>query len=189
MRAVKVPRPSTEMHRLALKSASAGAIRTAGGGDCFALATRIEAPRLSQCGNPQIEGTFLPIDVALDADLAAGAPIITAALAHAQGFALVPLAGAALPAIGHAGLAAEALGFSGLSRLTRELGDVAPALLTALADGTLTAAEQRAALDEIDQASAALTAARAALAICQPGAIVPARKMPAGKVQTKETRR
>lgn len=154
MTKLKLPRPSTEAQRLALKSASGGALRLAGGGDAFALSTRIEAPRLSNCCNPMDAGAFLPVDVALDADLAAGAPVITAALAAAQGYDLTP----------REAPAGQTVTLDGLAQLSRDIGAVVPALATALADGRLDAAERRDVTRVFDSAISTLTALRQTVA-------------------------
>lgn len=78
----------------ALKAASRMAVKGAGGGASFRHVTRIGEARLSTCcsSSDELMDDFLPLDVALEADREAGAPIILEALARMQGFKLVKAA-------------------------------------------------------------------------------------------------
>ncbi|MGV0878042.1 hypothetical protein V6767_12930 [Martelella sp. FLE1502] len=81
----------TEDDGRALKAASRRAVKAAGGGEALSLVSRVSAAQLSKYGlaGEDHAETFMPLDVALEADREAGAPIIAAALAAAQGFRLV----------------------------------------------------------------------------------------------------
>ncbi|TPW28588.1 hypothetical protein FJU08_17445 [Martelella alba] len=74
-----------------LKAATRRAIKAAGGSDSFAHVTRVSVAQLSKYGlaSEDHTETFVPIDIALEADLEAGAPIIASELARLQGFRLV----------------------------------------------------------------------------------------------------
>lgn len=144
-------RPSTPHMRVALKAAIRRALDLAGGGDSFANATRVDAPRLSRYASANA-AEHMPLDVALDLDLDIGRPVVLAALAAQQGCSVVPG-----PAV--AGPPDAALG----AALLRETAEVAAALMEALADGAIDRAERRRLLKEIDEASALLTRLRHAL--------------------------
>ncbi|AJY44684.1 hypothetical protein [Martelella endophytica] len=75
-----------------LKAATRRAVKAAGGGDALSLTTRVSEGQLSKYGlaSEDHQDTYIPLDVALEADREAGSPIIAAALAAAQGFRLVP---------------------------------------------------------------------------------------------------
>lgn len=84
-------RSISDDHRKKLKAATRRAIKAAGGGDSFAHVTRVSESQLSKYGlaTEEHEDAFIPVDVALEADLEAGTPVIASALAAAQGFRLV----------------------------------------------------------------------------------------------------
>jgi hypothetical protein len=144
-------RPTTDHDRARLKGATRRSVERAGGGTALAAHTRVEPPALSKYAAPH-EDAFVPIDVACDADMAAGAPVILSAMAATLGFRLVPIEGEPAPAIGPAMV----------GRLIRETGDVSAAVLEALADGRITPAERRAIAVEIDEALVAMFALRRA---------------------------
>lgn len=153
---MKLPSAVTDENRFALKAACRGAVKLAGGGDVMVMASRIDsAGTISKGCNPN-EDYFLPLDVALEADKQGGAPLIATAFAAAQGFKLVSKNESAAGKCG-------VLSLEGLAKLTRQLGDVGPLLLDALADGRMDAAEKAKAVKLIDTNLAALFAARNAV--------------------------
>lgn len=94
----------------------------------------------------------MPIDVAVDCDMTAGAPVILSAMAVSLGYSIAPLAAAdakAEPAM--------------VGTLIREIGEVSAVVLDALADGRITDNERNAISKEIDEAMAALWALRAGI--------------------------
>jgi len=147
-----LPRPTHEHQRLALKHASRAAIRLAGGGAAFALVTRIGETLLSDAQNPARGDVFLALDVALDADMEAGSPVITAALAEAQGYVLVRKDVASDSSL-------APLSLENAAHLARHAGEAVSALIETLADGHLTEAERRRVSGELSDATAAFTAA------------------------------
>lgn len=147
-------RPTSDHDRAMLKAASDRAIRRAGGGAVFAGRTRVLAAALSRY-KADHEDAFMPIDVAVDADMAAGQPIILAAIAALEGYAITPLTAP--------GRAAPTLSAGLVGVLIRETGEVSAAVLEALADDHLSPAERKAIEKELDEALAALWQLRAAL--------------------------
>ena len=144
-------RNTTPQERLALKAAVRRAVKLAGGGANAQHATRVAEPALSKYSSSGEPAHHCPVDIALDLDREAGAPVILSALAELQGFSLVR------------GRGAEAAAFS--------LADVAPiassfaatleAVTAALADGRLDAAERRALGQHLADLLKAVTAAQA----------------------------
>jgi len=61
-----------------------------GGGEAVAACTRATRSMVSDYGNVHSE-RFVPVDVLLDAETVAGEPLVTAALARAQGYELIPV--------------------------------------------------------------------------------------------------
>ena len=138
-------RASSDHDRLALKAAVRLALKRVGGGDCFCHATRVGAPALSNYANANRDDSHMPLDVALDLDRDAGAPIVVGALARLTGYRLVPLqAGDSKP------------GLDDIAIIARETGDVVSALATALVDGGVDSREAAEIHREIEEASAAL---------------------------------
>lgn len=150
-------RASSDHDRLALKAAVRLALKRVGGGDCFCHATRVGAPALSNYANANRDDSHMPLDVALDLDRDAGAPIIAGALARMNGYRLVPLqaSGGDQPDLGD------------IAVIARETGDVVSALATALADGGVDSREAADIRREIEEANAALN--RLAAKLTGPG--------------------
>ncbi len=66
-------------------------VRDIGGVDAVAACTRATRSLVSEYGNPASD-RWVPADTILDAETIAGRPLVTAALARAGGFALMPIA-------------------------------------------------------------------------------------------------
>jgi hypothetical protein len=81
-------RASKDHHRQALKLGSFRLIDMVGDG-AFVPLTRVKQPQLSRYKAQHEPDHFIPADVLLDAELAAGYPIMTETLARLQGFRLV----------------------------------------------------------------------------------------------------
>ncbi|HBF32679.1 hypothetical protein [Rhizobium sp.] len=83
----------------ALKGATRRAIKAAGTAENFQHVTRVKAPALSVYAStaPENMEKFIGIDVAVEADLEAGAPIITEQMARILGYKLVKDDAAELP--------------------------------------------------------------------------------------------
>lgn len=131
-------RISNEHERNTLKSAARRALALIGPAKQLAAVSRVSEGYLSKCLNRDLPD-FLPLDVALEADRLAGAPVITSAMADMLGFRLVPVAGAEAQTFG----AAEA--FDLVSRavaLTESVRD-------ADADGHRDMAERRTIANQI----------------------------------------
>jgi hypothetical protein len=63
-------------------------VNSIGGGEAVASCTRATRSMVSDYGNIQSD-RFVPVDVLLDAETIAGAPLVTAVLARAQGYELI----------------------------------------------------------------------------------------------------
>lgn len=61
-----------------------------GGVDAASAAVDRAKSRISEYGTPHTD-RFVPVDLVLDAERLAGEPLVTAALARAQGYALLPV--------------------------------------------------------------------------------------------------
>lgn len=85
-------RISSDFERNALKSAARSALSLIGPAKQLVAVSRISEGHLSKCINRDLPD-FLPVDVALEADRLAGAPVIVSAMADLLGFRLVPLDG------------------------------------------------------------------------------------------------
>lgn len=146
-------RPTSDHDRQRLKAATGRSIDRAGGGTSLAGQTRVEMAALSKYRSPHEETAYIPIDVALDTDMTAGAPIILSAMASILGYSITPVDGPTRTKVTH-----EMVG-----SLIRETGEVSAAVLDAMADGRLSPNERNAIMREIDEATVALWTLRAAL--------------------------
>lgn len=149
-------RPSTEHDRAALKAAVRRAMKRAGGGDSFCHSTRVGAPTLSYYANPGRDDMHIPVDVAIDLDREAGAPVVAAEMARMLGYRLVPL---------------DAVDggpdMSDLAAVAGESADVVRKFADALADGAIDRLERADLSAEIDEARAAFD--RLARKLAEPG--------------------
>lgn len=84
-------RASSEKHRATIKAACRLAVDMAGGGKALASRSRVNPPALSKYGSQSEPDSFMPLDVAYEADLEAGTPVIATALAELLGFRLVAI--------------------------------------------------------------------------------------------------
>lgn len=125
-----------------LKAATRFSVDGAGGSEEFQKATRVRQGQLSKyglAGDEHME-TFVPIDVAVEADLEAGSPIITEMMAKLQGYRLVRDEAEA-PEAG--------LTHRDISALNAEVGDVTRLAIEALDDGKVDAREKRDLMREL----------------------------------------
>lgn len=148
---------------LALKVASKALVRAAGGGEGAGETCGSRQQRLSDCGNAHTPD-FLRIDeVALLEDVTAASPthpIVTRTLARRQGFALVQLP-EAIPS------GADLLRL--LGEHARESGEIAGALIVALADGRVTRREAGSIRPQIEELITVAVAMDAELAAIEAG--------------------
>jgi len=135
---------------MTLKAATRRAIEIAGGARSFAAVTRIKEGNLSKYGSPNEEHaeTFMPIDVAVEADMEAGSPIILSAMAEMLGYKLVPMAAAADDP--------DVITQADALTVANEMSDVIRVITTALADGRACAADRKDITREADEAVKAL---------------------------------
>ncbi len=158
-------RPHAPAAYNALKTTWKCLVQNVGGLDATAACTRVNASLLSQYGNVYGE-RFAPVDVILDVETIAGDPLVTAALARAQGYLLVPVA---------------PRGADALSVRLAEIGrDVAALFATAagaLARDQPTEAERDALARELDEVARVATETRMLL-IARPGAAMDDRRVP-----------
>lgn len=142
-------RKTTGDDRLGLKAAVRRSVSLAGGGDSVEYATRVDASSLSRYGSPkpEHEKNHCPVDVALDLDLEAGQPIITAAMASRQGFELVPIVSAG---------AMDVSWETKLCRMGQTRGELYGVIGAALMDGQFDADEAQRADAKIEEEIAQL---------------------------------
>lgn len=125
-----------------LKAATRFSVDGAGGSEEFQKATRVRQGQLSKyglAGDEHME-TFVPIDVAVEADLEAGSPIITEMMAKLQGYRLVR---------DEAETQEAGLTHRDISALNAEVGDVTRLAIEALDDGKVDAREKRDLMREL----------------------------------------
>ena len=137
-------RAISDDHRKKLKAATRRAVKSAGGGDSFAHVTRVSESQLSKYGlaSEEHQDAFAPIDVALEADIEAGSPIIATALAAAQGFRLVRK---------NAETDDHCLGYADISQIGVAFSSFQTRMHEALADdGRVDEAERRKILKDFD---------------------------------------
>ncbi len=143
----KVPRLIEDGELRRLKTITAGALKAVGGGDAFEPSTRVRQAALSNYGNLAVPEKFIPLDVAIELDRAATAPLLIGEAARMLGFRLEPIDGAA----------ASGISVSDAQSVAKESGDVVNKLLEVLASGKpLAFADRQALLKEITEAFAPL---------------------------------
>ena len=143
-------RSISDKEQLSLKAATRRALDMAGGQDAFQHMTRVRQAALSKYGSPAEDcaDKYMPIDVAVEADMEAGTPIITGKMAELLGYKLVP--------IGASGDQSP-LSVNDALRIANEVADVVKAITKALEnDGRVDCAEGREITREIDEAVQAL---------------------------------
>jgi hypothetical protein len=120
-----------------LKCVCSVAYDLAGGNTLFQHSTRVVVSQLSKYAslNEDDEKSYMPIDVAVDLDRAAGSPIITGTMAQLLGFRLEPLSAAVAEG--------DKLSERDAHKLLSEAMDVSQALLAAFADGRIDALERK----------------------------------------------
>ena len=133
----------------ALKAATRRALDMAGGPESFQHATRVRQGQLSKYASPAEDHaeSFMPLDIALEADLEAGTPIITEQLARMQGYRLVK---AEEEPVG------DKLSHRDLSALHAEFSDVVRVTHDALEDGHADASERRRISRELSELKKAI---------------------------------
>ncbi|WP_176085741.1 hypothetical protein [Martelella sp. HB161492] len=119
-----------------LKAVCRRAVDIVGGPENFQHCTRVGQAQLSRytLPSPDFAKYFMPIDVALEADLEAGMPIITAELARLQGYRLVR------DDVAYDG---EPLGYRDIGELNRGVGALLNAAFEAMEDGSVDPQEKR----------------------------------------------
>lgn len=133
-------RPSTSEQRQALKIATKIVVNLCAGPKQAAKLTAVDETTLSLNAAIHDENRFMRIDVALDLDHAAGDPVITRALAAAQGFSLV-----------RDEIEAETarLSLADYGRLQRQAFEAQAVVFESLEDGAISPSEKRAILREL----------------------------------------
>jgi hypothetical protein len=137
----------------ALKTATHALITEVGGLPAAASVCRVSVPRLSEYQSRNHPESLMPIDVVLQLEAVAGAPIVTGALARLQGHTLASPDAAPVPAIGRS-----------VAALARHAGEVGAQYLDASADGRIDPAERAALMQQAEHAARALQDVLAALA-------------------------
>lgn len=143
-------RSISDRQALTLKASTRRAVDMAGGGESFQHMTRVNGGQLSKYGSQAEEKSFIPIDVAVEADFEANSPIIVGAMAEILGYKLVPNDGAA------ANVALKPVTVRDALRIANEAADVVKAITDALSnDDLIDGVEQRVITREIDEAISA----------------------------------
>jgi hypothetical protein len=124
----------------AIKTAIKLVIADLGGLDAAATCTRVKRSQLGDYGSPGIE-SFMPADVIADLETVAGTPHVTAALARAQGFMLLPIEFSG----DHSALSVL------LATMGKDVGELFATAAAVLAHGTPTDAERETLLREFDE--------------------------------------
>lgn len=140
-------RSISDKQQLTLKAATRRAVDMAGGGDSFQHVTRAKGYALSRYGSANEENLdkFMPIDVAVEADIEAGSPIILGAMAEMLGYSVAPIA--APSSSGKPITIKDAL------HIANEAADVVKAITEALDnDDLIDGAEEKVITREIDEA-------------------------------------
>ena len=119
------------MNRAALKTAVQVIVRQLGGLDAAATCCRVGRSNLGDYGSHAHPDRYIPADVILDLEAIAGEPIITTALARAQGYRLEPVAARQTGDV-----------VSPAQRLMRAAAELSAQLLDALEDHTISPAER-----------------------------------------------
>lgn len=134
-----------------LKAAARRSVDMAGGGGAFQYRTRVTEAQLSKYVSPNDDNAknFMPIDVAIEADMEAGSPIILTAMAELLGCRVVQ--------VDHpAAFAASPLTFKDGLRIANEAADVVRAITEALEDENVDALEKKLITRQADEAIKAL---------------------------------
>jgi hypothetical protein len=118
-------------HLAALKTATRVLISQVGGLVAAASVCRLEVARLSECQSVNHPGSLLPIDVVLQLEAVAEAPVVTGALARLQGLSVGAADGAAAVDIGRS-----------VATASRNAGAAAATFLEAMADGRMDSHER-----------------------------------------------
>ncbi|MDK4713013.1 phage regulatory CII family protein [Rhizobium sp. CNPSo 4039] len=143
-------RSISDRQALTLKASTRRAIDMAGGGESFQHMTRVNGGQLSKYGSQSEEKSFMPIDVAVEADLEANSPIIVGAMAEMLGYKLVPNGGAIT------NISLKPVTVKDALRIANEAADVVKAITEALSnDDQIDGAEERVITREIDEAISA----------------------------------
>ncbi|MBO9099981.1 MULTISPECIES: phage regulatory CII family protein [unclassified Rhizobium] len=129
-------RAFSEISYRSLKRICGVAYGLVGGNTLFAHTTRVSVSQLSKYASFKLEdeGTYMPIDVAIDLDLAAQSPMITSQMAELLGYRLEP--------IGNTGSAGK-LSVADAHVVLSEAMDVSQAILKAFEDGRVDALEKK----------------------------------------------
>ncbi|PYB71290.1 phage regulatory CII family protein [Rhizobium wuzhouense] len=134
-----------------LKAATRLSVTRAGGSDAFEHVTRVRQGQISKYGLASDEhmASFMPIDVALEADIEGGSPVIVEAMAKLLGYRLVR-EDVPEPETG--------LTHRDISALNAEAGDVTRLAIEALDDGRLDAREKRDLMEQLAELKAQIAA-------------------------------
>lgn len=143
----EVPRLIDDSERRRLKSITFSQISAVGGGEAFEPSTRVKQAALSNYGNKAVPDKFIPLDVAIELDRFAPAPLLIGTAAAMLGFRLEPIGPTA----------SDVIGLADAQSVAKETGDVVNLLLTLLSSGkSLDEAGRRALVKEATEAIAPL---------------------------------
>lgn len=139
-----------------LKAGTRLLTRDLGGIDAAAACSRVGRSLISDYANPASD-RFIPVDVVIDAEAIAGTPHVTAAMARALGYELVPLLARPRGELGEA-----------LARISTGVGSLFATVASAFADGALSEQERDALARDLDAVARLAAEARCLLAAAGP---------------------
>lgn len=145
-------RSISDKQGLTLKAATRRSVDMAGGGGALQHVTRVKAGNLSKYGSANEENgdKFMPIDVACEADLEAGSPIILTAMAEILGYQVIPCGEVRIVEV-------KPLSVKDALKIANEAADVVKAITAALEnDDRIDSTEERDITREIDETMASL---------------------------------
>lgn len=143
-------RSISDKQGLTLKAAVRRSVDMAGGGDSLQHVTRVNAAQLSKYGSQSEEKSFMPIDVAVEADTEAGTPIILTAMAEMLGYQVIPIDDPRITG-------SRPVTIKDALIVANEAADVVKAITEALAnDDRIDGTEERIITREIDEAVRAM---------------------------------
>lgn len=141
----------------AIKTATKQLVAALGGCDAAASATRVGRTQINEYSNrnsPQM----IPVDVAAALDRCAEHPFVLAALAHAEGYGLLPLQ------IGHGDVAKD------MENIATSAGELMAETIRVLADGLVSDDERHALLERLGRLQHFVSHATGTLRGMQPAA-------------------
>lgn len=149
--------PDQQSTIAAIKTATKTAVGALGGIDAAASVSRVGRSTIADYYNRQCQ-QVIPLDIAVALDQCAQHPHLLSAMAHAEGYGLLPLQ------IGHGDVAQD------MENIATSAGELMAETVRALADGVVTNDERHALLERLHRLQHFVSHATATLRGMQPGA-------------------